>query len=274
MTLERLSVPNDWHMLITNYLASQRAGGAPATTLETRRQHLSHLARGIQLTPADIDGPALVEWASTQTWARETRRSRRSTFRSFWGWAVTAGHLDIDAAAALPAVKPLPPSPRAIPAPVLDAAHAAADARTRLILRLACELGLRRAEIAALHRRDVIADLVGYSLRVYGKGGRVRVLPLPDSLARVLRSHDGYIFPGRDGGHLSPRWVGKLASSVLPDAWTLHAGRHRFATLAHRECGDLLIVQDLLGHASPVTTRHYVEPDTRRARAIVERLAA
>ncbi|MFD2674982.1 tyrosine-type recombinase/integrase [Gulosibacter bifidus] len=171
-------------------------------------------------------------------------------------------------------MRPTLPAPRPLPTAALDAAILRADARTQLILRLACDLGLRRAEIAKIHRDDVIDDLVGYSLRVRGKGERVRILPLPTSLARVILDAEGFLFPGRDDGHLSARWVGKLAANALPGAWSLHAGRHRFATLAHRQCGDLLVVQDLLGHASPVTTRVYIAPDATKARTVIESLAA
>lgn len=274
MTVERFPLPTSWAPLVADYARAERAAGAPDTTIETRRQHLSHLARGIGCAPEQVTGALLVEWASGQTWARETRRGRRTTFRAFWSWAVETGRLQTNAAMSLPVVKASKPAPRPLPSPMLEAALAAADDRTRLILRLACELGLRRAEIARVHRDDLQPDLMGWSLLVHGKGGKVRTLPLPDGLARELRKIDGYAFPGSDSGHLSPRWVGKLATRVLPEAWTLHSGRHRFATLAHRCCGDLLVVQDLLGHASPVTTRAYILPDQVRARQVIEHLAA
>jgi integrase/recombinase XerC len=66
------------------------------------------------------------------------------------------------------------------------------------------------------------------------------------------------VFPGDDEGHLSPRWLGKKANRLLPDHWTIHSLRHRFANRAIEATGDLSIVQDLLEHASPATTRVYV----------------
>ena len=83
----------------------------------------------------------------------------------------------------------------------------------------------------------------------------------------------GYLFPGRDNGHLSPRYVGKMIRDLLPGDWTMHTLRHRFGTRAYALTSDLLLVQEMLGHASPTTTRRYVEYDRARMRAAVEELA-
>lgn len=266
-------MPAEWHSPISAYLIAQRSAGRPETTIYTRRQHLDHAARGLGGSPWAVTASDLVEWTAAQQWERATRHGRRTTFRGFWAWGVETGRATVDAAAGLPVVTPGPPSPRPLPAAPLHEAMERADARVRLILRLAAEVGMRRGEIACAHVDDLEPDLVGWSLRVHGKGGRDRLVPVSDALADELRQHGGgYLFPGRDDGHLSARYVGRLAADALPGAWTLHAGRHRFATLAHRESRDLLIVQDLLGHASPVTTRAYVPADTARARAVVNAL--
>ncbi|MGO3555871.1 MAG: tyrosine-type recombinase/integrase, partial [Microbacterium gubbeenense] len=114
-------------------------------------------------------------------------------------------------------------------------------------------------------------------LIVHGKGDRPRVVPLPGGLAAEIGEQCqrfGYMLPGDDAGHLSPRYVGKLATLVLPDDWTLHALRHRFATRAYSLDRDVFTVQQLLGHASPATTRRYVALDTSSMRSTVERVAA
>lgn len=54
----------------------------------------------------------------------------------------------------------------------------------------------------------------------------------------------------------------------------MHTLRHRFGTRAYALTSDLLLVQDLLGHSSPSTTRRYVAGNPQRARAAVEALAA
>jgi integrase/recombinase XerC len=57
---------------------------------------------------------------------------------------------------------------------------------------------------------------------------------------------------------VSPAWVGEACSAALPDGWTLHCLRHRFATRAYAKTHDLRAVQLLLGHSSPAVTQCYV----------------
>ncbi|WP_228781492.1 tyrosine-type recombinase/integrase [Nocardia cyriacigeorgica] len=199
---------------------------------------------------------------------------------AFWRWAVAAERATTNPAAGLPRVKPAPPRPRPAPEIVYRESLSRAGKRERLMLRLAAEAGLRRAEVAQVHTRDVVEDLGGYSLSVRGKGGKVRTVPLSDSLAAELRQYvgkrRGFAFPGDDDGHLSPRWVGKLITQLMPGVWTMHTLRHRFGTRAYMVDRDVFAVQELLGHASPATTRAYVEMPRdalRRTVAEVGRIA-
>ena len=224
---------------------------------------------------AALTEDALSNYASEQEWANETRRGRRTTFVRFYSWGQAKGHVQSNPADALPKVKMSAGRARPAPDRVYHEAVIAATPREQLMLRLAAEVGLRRTEVAIGHSRDLIEDLVGSSLIVHGKGGRERIVPLPASLGRALAGLEpGYFFPGRDGGHLSPRYVGKLIATLMPDAWTMHTLRHRFATRAYALRSDLLLVQEMLGHANPATTRRYVEYDRNRMRAVVEELAS
>lgn len=143
------------------------------------------------------------------------------------------------------------------------------------MLRLAAELGLRRGEVARCRREDLERDLAGWTLAIRGKGERFRRLPLSDGLAAAIRTHAdaGWLFPGQVDGHLSPHYVGKLVARALPDGWAMHSLRHRFATLAYSEDRDMFTVQELLGHASPVTTRLYVQVPADALRRTVEAVA-
>lgn len=264
-----------WRRAIDDYLSAQRAGGAPATTCATRRQHLEHMARRIGSSPWRVKGDELVEWCGAQEWKPETRRGRRVTFLSFWGWAVRSRRTRRNPAVALPRVKTLPPESRAVPDLAYHEALAAAGPRERLILRLAAELGLRRAEIAQAHSCDVVDDLLGASLVVHGKGGKTRIVAMPQRLADDLRAlGEGYFFPGDDEGHLSPRWVGKIGSTLLPGEWTLHKLRHRFAKLYYDVEADIFGLQETLGHSSPDTTRRYVPKRGDSARRTIEAIAS
>jgi integrase len=85
----------------------------------------------------------------------------------------------------------------------------------------------------------------------------------------VILAARGYLFPGQIGGHVSAAHVGKLVSGLLPDRWTTHTLRHRFATRAYAIDHDLFTVQELLGHASADTTRRYVlVPDDAKRRLV------
>lgn len=271
-------VPSGWREPLQSYAEAMEAAGSPATTRRTRLEHLRRLARaGGWPSPWHVDAEDLVAWCARQSWAVETRRSWRTTLRGFWRWAIRAGHCSTSPADALPVVRTTQPLPRPAPDDVLAAALRAADERTAVILRLAAEAGLRRGEIAVIHDRDLLQDLDGWSVLVHGKGGRHRLVPLTRSLALAVRARTarhGWLLPGDDGGHLSPRWVGTLAARVLPDRWTLHTLRHRFATRAYGADRDVFTVQRLLGHASPATTQRYVALDTSSMRATVDRVAA
>lgn len=140
-----------------------------------------------------------------------------------------------------------------------------------MMIRLASEAGLRRGEVARVHARDVVADLLGSSLIVHGKGGKDRQVPITESLAAAIKAGaaGGYLFPGADAGHLAPATIGALVSRVLPSGVSMHDLRRGFATRAYQATGDLLSVQELLGHASPETTLAYVTVAPARLRAAV-----
>lgn len=263
-----------WQAAITEYLVYLQAGGYPQTTIYTRRQHLEHAARRIEVTPFAVTSDTLITYFSQQEWKPETRRGRRASFKHFYAHAMMRGHTFTNPADALPVIKPAPATPRPAPDEVFLAALFKASPRERLMIRLAGELGLRRAEVAVGHSSDIVLSGYAYSLTVHGKGGKVRVLPLPDGLAAALRAlPPGYFFPGNDDGHLSPRYVGKLIAALMPDGWTMHTLRHRCATRAWNLDHDLLTVQALMGHASPATTQRYIAQSDDVLRSMVNRLA-
>lgn len=272
--MKRFAVPAAWSAAIETWAVHLRAAGRSSASIETRTEHLRRFARQTGAPgPGMVSAARLVEWAGAREWARETRRSHYASLRAFYGWAVDAGICAEDPTGALPSIKPGP----AVPRPATDRAYrdalAAADERGHVILRLAGEAGLRRGEIARVHRRDLLADLAGITLVVHGKGDRVRLVPLSPSLGReverVLTGRD-WLLPGPGGSHMTARHVGKLGSQWLPEGVTLHQLRHRFATVVNKATRDLVSVQRLLGHASVATTQRYVavDEDTLRAAAM------
>lgn len=148
-------------------------------------------------------------------------------------------------------------------------------ARDMAVLSLCYGSGLRISEALALTRADLDSDV----LRVTGKGGKTRLVPM---ISPVRASIETYLaicpfklgpsqplFRGAKGGVLSPRLiqlrVAQLRGALgLPPSATPHALRHSFATHLLGRGGDLRAIQELLGHASLSTTQIYTAVDTER----------
>ncbi|MGO1539705.1 MAG: tyrosine-type recombinase/integrase [Leucobacter sp.] len=275
--LRKLGVPAQWAPEVEAYTIHLRAGGRQETTIDTHADILGRFAREhSSLGPWEVSADDLMLWTGRKRWKSETRRHARMQLISFYRWAVTTGRTDSNPAEALPSVPAAPPAPRPAHDHEYRTALDAAPDRERLAIRLAGELGLRCAEVAQVHTGDVQpASAGGWTLTVRGKGQRTRQLPLPVSLATVLRDREaGFVFPGQDAGHLSPRYLSKRVSELLPPGVTMHALRHRFATRAYNVNRDVFTVQQLLGHASPATTQRYVLVEDTAKRQLVELLAA
>lgn len=275
------AIPASWLAIIEDYCLDMSAAGRPSTTVATRRAHLARLARALNCAPADVTADKLIRWFGCQTqWKIETRRGYWNTLRGFYKWAVKHDRLPVNCAEELPQVKAQKPTPRPAPDNVwkraIDTADGLLDRRVGVMLRLASH-GLRRGEVSKVHVRDLTESPAGFLLLVHGKGNRQRIIPISDDLAAMVAcgaswhtpgaSNQGWMFPGDDEGHLSPKWVGTLCSRVMPDVWTMHTLRHRFATRAYKATHDIRAVQVLLGHESVATTQIYTYVDADDVRA-------
>lgn len=191
--------------------------------------------------------------------------------------------------AAFGAVRP-PKAPRALPKPVevaaarrlVDAGESLAEepwvaARDAAVMTLLYGCGLRISEALSLTRRE--APLKADTLRVTGKGGKTRIVPVLPAVRLALEDYlkrcpwalppDGPLFVGVKGGPLSPRIIQlaieRLRGALgLPDSATPHALRHSFATHLMAAGADLRAIQELLGHASLSTTQVYTGVDVGR----------
>ena len=252
-----------WSQWVGGYLL-YLGMGAGAGTLRLRRHYLDLLARR-HSHPGDVTGEDLVVFVMTPGWAAETRRSARSTVAGFYRWCVRTGRLVRDPSMELPKVKLPVRVPRPVPETLFLRALEQAGDRERLMLLLAGRMGLRRAEIATVHTRDVVNG----ALIVNGKGDRERVVPLSPVVALELaRVPAGWVFPGAVDGHVSPDWVGRLLSRALGSGWSGHGLRKRFATKAC-EAHNVFAVRDLLGHSRLETTQLYVGIPLESLRAAV-----
>ena len=239
---------------IAAWLAWYVASGCSPGTARLRRSHMTRLAMATSLLDATEDD--LVAFMAAQTQLRaESRKSFQASVHSFYRWALQRGLMASDPSVGLRTVKAPQGVPHPIPERELREALIKADAEQTLMLRLGAYAGLRRAEIAGVHAHDVQGNV----LIVLGKGDKVRRVPIHPVLRDALRDLTGWAFPStaRPGMHVTADYVADRLGKCLPDGWTAHSLRHRFATAAYNATKDLRAVQQLLGHARPETTARY-----------------
>ena len=245
-----------------HYAAAERAAGHSPATIRVR---MSYLTRWADVCP-DGNWAATTRYLATPAWSTQTRATCAGAIRSWLRWAARHHHPtlltpdDIDVpTVARRAARPLP-------ATTITAALTRATPTVRLMILLGREAGLRRAEIAAVHSRDIRP---GPDLLVHGKGSKERIVPLSALLAGALAERpDGFVFP-RGSGHLTPGQVGYRLATVLRGG-TAHQLRHTFASVTYASNGhDIRAVQELLGHSSVTTTQAYVAVPADALRASV-----
>lgn len=261
----RISAPVPWRESINGWTDTLKAAGLSAQTIKSRRYKMVHLAALLMPSgPEDVTTEQIVQAFARQQWKPETRKAYRNTISSFFRWLHKSCRRSDDPSLDVPRVKKPHAHPRPCPDKYITAAMEKATAAEKLMIRFGAECGLRRGEIARVHSDDVVADSAGHSLIVRGKGDKQRIVPLPDDLAAIVMDANGYLFPGRFGGHVEDSYIGDHISHLLPDGYAAHTLRHRFATTAYAATHDLFVVAELLGHESVETTEHYVAmPDGR-----------
>lgn len=269
------TLPPSWETAVADWLIWLTAGGSSPATRKTRRTHVRSTARELgSAHPREVTTAELVGILGRDHYSIEHRRGLRGSLASFYRWCLATGVVTTDISATLPRVPSSPPAPRPATDQIWETLLADADARTILMARLACEAGLRRAEVAQVSTNDLIAGIDGYALVVHGKGGKQRVVPITTTLAdRILAATPGYLFPGLPGRPMSADRVGKLVSAAMPPHWSMHKLRHRYATRGYAGTGNLRAVQEALGHASVATTQRYTAISAKEIRSVSEAAA-
>ena len=267
-----LEFPNGWAGPVSDFEKYLLSSGRSPNILRVRRSWLKTFARWLGTGPFQVDPTAVIEWSSRQDWSQATRRSAHQSIKLFYVWARERGF--IEDIPIIPSVKKTPPNPHPASDAALDACLLSRDWRVRLAGRLSAELGLRRGEVACINvDRDLIETPEGTALIVHGKGNKTRIVPLTAAIAGELHRFEGFVFPGKEDGHISAAWLGKLISREMPAGVSMHALRHRFTTRAYRATRDLVAVQRILGHASPETTLVYLQLADDTLRRVVEAAA-
>ena len=267
------ALPEAWREPVAAFLDYKRAGGCSGETLRTRCYQLAQFAKETGTAPQQVTTEQLVK-VLARCEAQWTRKGWRNCFVTFFRWLQSSGLRADNPAALLPNVRSAKPHPKPCPDADIMAALDEAKPVDALMIRLAAECGLRRAEIACIHSRDVITGVHGEcSLIVHGKGNKQRTIPVPQDLGGIIKAAKGYLFPGKWTGHVEPSYIGKHVSRLLPEGYSAHKLRHRFATVAYTESHDMLAVSEALGHSSTEVTRHYVALPSESLRKLTDAAA-
>lgn len=279
--------------LFLDWLARERRA-SPATIEAYRRdltQLLAFLAQHLGGAPAMADLAALrpadlrafLAFRAEAGAGNATRARQLAAIRSFMRFLSRHHGLAPTATAGLRGPRLRPPVPKALTAE--EAREVAEEigeearlpwlgARDVALFTLLYGCGLRISEALSLNIADIPAP--GVALRITGKGGKTRLVPVLPAVHQALRAWraqhpdpapGGPLFIGARGDRLNQSVAQKVIRDYrrlngLPEHATPHALRHSFATHLLGGGADLRVIQELLGHASLSTTQRYTSVDT------------
>lgn len=254
---------SDWSDWSAAYFSQMRASNRSPGTIRQHRHYLTFLRAEFH-RPTHATNDRLVQLLDRPGWGPDAKKSARTVWRGFYKWAHGTGRMDEWVGEHLAPIRMPRRLPRPAPELIVRRAVKLTD-RESLMCQLAAFCGLRAGEIAQV-RPD--RDLNGDLLRVHGKGSKERIVPVEnEALLERLEKIRGWAFPSTDSNqHLTPGHVSKVMSRALPDGWTAHNLRHRYATVALDGSDDLLAVSELLGHASVATTQIYTKVSVAKLR--------
>ena len=261
--------------------------GLSAATLDAYRRDLQGLARQ-RGTLAGIDRKALFDYLALRTQAGYSSRSNArllSSLRAYFAFCVRRGERTDDPTALLQPPKLPRLLPKALSETEIEALLAAPDVqavtglRDRAMLELMYACGLRVSELVGLPATAL--NLRQGVLRVLGKGGKERLVPLGEesrhwlqrwlqearpAMLKVLggdASKAIALFVDGKGLPLTRQafWVlvkrCAAVAGIEPRRISPHGLRHSFATHLLNHGADLRALQMLLGHSSLSTTQIY-----------------
>lgn len=221
----------------------------------------------------DVTEDEIFDWLKKYTgWTLATYDAH---LRGFFAWAAQRGHLTCNPMIDLEAPEPGPRIPH--PCEDDDLAHAltAAPEPWRRVAKIGAFAGLRCAEMCRAHTDHIVQ---GTRLKVYGKGGKWRTVPLhPVLQEEFANAAPGFLLVGKRGGPLLAKTLSSAQREVwrelgLPDSFTLHSLRHWCLTNVRRAGGDLLDATLIAGHSNPNTTVPYLATGDDRLLNVISRI--
>ena len=282
--------------LLDQDLRRRGASDGTRTLYRTDVEELGAWAARYDLAPEEVDYPWLRRYAaqmSERGLAPRTVARKLAGLRACFRVLVEHGLMEANPAELLASPKLPQRLPRALkPADVsalLDRIPAATplEQRDRALFELAYACGLRAEEIVDLDVGSV--DFDAEQLRVEGKGGKTRFVPVGEHALRAVTSYleraratldagagEPALFLSKTGRRLSTSDVRRrlrtwARHAAAQGAVHPHALRHSFATHLLEGGADLRAIQALLGHASISTTQVYTRVETARLRTAYQR---
>lgn len=281
-------LPAAWEFALSQYATHLRdermlADHTVTAYLADARQLAGFCARFGIVDPAEVEPLVLRRWLAAlvnEGYARASQARKAASARSLFKLLTGRGLVTSDPAVLLGTPRGGRRLPRVLrPGQVRALLNApdpttAVGLRDRALLELLYASGARVAEAVGL---DVDAlDLESATLRVHGKGGKERILPLGEpacqalerwltrgrpTLAATAASAPPAVFLTRRGTRLSARdahGIVRLAAAAAGlDGVSPHTLRHSYASHLLEGGADLRSVQELLGHVTLGTTQIY-----------------
>ena len=268
--------------------------GLSENTLKAYRADLTHFARfagARRLGLLDVERGHVLDYLVSMIDASPRTTARRlSALRRFYSHQARAGMIGRDPMDRIDAPRLGRPLPEALTEREVESLLAAPDVSTalgfrdRTMLEVLYATGLRVSELVELRTSSV--SMRQGLVRVLGKGGRERLVPLGeealDWLDRFFRGSrseilDGRVteavFPSRRGAAMTRQAFWTLirrhaARAGITRAVTPHTLRHAFATHLLNHGADLRVIQLLLGHRDISTTQIYTHVARERLRSL------
>ena len=187
---------------------------------------------------------------------------------SFLTWCVRRGYIDDNPCRKVPRLKEPPPRQDYLrPEEIRALLQTETTPHMRMAFLMAILTGMRRSEILALRRDDILES--GHIRVRNPKNNQPRLIPIPETLRREL---DEYLRTYDHGDQVFP-WRGRERRTGRPTgfknawyAWLRRAGvrkvgfhitRHTFATYFLHHTGAVRELQALLGHSTWYVTQRY-----------------
>jgi site-specific recombinase XerD len=156
---------------------------------------------------------------------------------------------------------------------VLELLESIPDVRDRLIVRTIYATGVRVSELSGIRVEDI--DFEGHTIRVKGKGGKIRTVFIDGETLDEIRTFleerkEGPLFPGQMGKPISPRTIQFIFRKYAPAGITPHKLRHSYASELYTRSRNLRVVQENLGHSSIRTTEIYLHTDVEERKKVYD----